>query len=95
MQTTVNGPTTVDFYWKVSSEAGYDFLEFYIDGELQDQISDSIDWEKKSYYTIPLGSHTLKWRYVKDSSASSGSDCGWVDKLNMGINSTNLSPLLQ
>ena len=23
--------------------------------------------------------HALKWRYMKDYGASSGSDCGWVD----------------
>jgi hypothetical protein len=29
------------------------------------------------------GSHTLKWTYVKDASVVSGSDCGWVDKLEL------------
>ncbi|UCE46623.1 MAG: hypothetical protein JSW47_13490, partial [Phycisphaerales bacterium] len=42
MQTTVNGAGTVSFYWKVSSEEDYDFLEFYIDGSLQDRISGSV-----------------------------------------------------
>ncbi|MCF7975345.1 MAG: discoidin domain-containing protein, partial [Phycisphaerae bacterium] len=31
MQTTVEGPGTVSFYWKVSSEVDWDFLDFYID----------------------------------------------------------------
>jgi hypothetical protein len=31
IQTTVSGPGTLGFYWNVSSEAKYDFLEFYID----------------------------------------------------------------
>jgi hypothetical protein len=44
LQTTVVGPGTLSFYWKVSSEAGYDFLEFYIDGVLQSgRISGSVD----------------------------------------------------
>jgi len=83
METTVSGPTTVSFYWKVSSEDGYDFLQFYLDHELQDSITGPVDWQQMMY-TLPSGSHTLFWRYVKDGSASSGNDCGWVDKLELG-----------
>jgi len=79
MQTVVEGPGVARFYWKVSSEAGYDFLEFYIDGARQDKVSGSTGWQQKTY-PIPAGSHTLKWRYVKDESVHFGSDCGWVDK---------------
>jgi hypothetical protein len=81
MLTTVVGRGTVTFYWKVSSEDGYDFLEFYIDSSLKDRISGSVDWQQKTYPIDTLGSHTLKWRYVKDGSVDSGSDCGWVDKV--------------
>ncbi len=81
MQTTVTGPTTVMFYWKVSSEEDFDFLEFYIDGSLQDRISGLVNWEQKTYTISTSGSHTLEWRYVKDKGTDSGSDCGWVDKL--------------
>jgi hypothetical protein len=81
MQITVNGPGTVSFYWKVSSETNYDFLEFYIDGIFRDRISGSVDWTQKTYLVVSSGSHTLKWRYYKDGSVDSGSDCGWVDKV--------------
>ncbi|MHC4484656.1 MAG: LamG domain-containing protein [Planctomycetota bacterium] len=81
MQTMVTGAGTVSFYWKVSSEEDYDFLEFYIDGSLQDQISGSVDWQQKTYTITTSDSHTLEWRYVKDKGTDSGSDCGWVDKL--------------
>jgi len=82
MQTTVSGKGTVKFYWKVSSEEDFDFLEFYIDGSLQDNISGSDgDWELQTYTISTSGSHTLEWRYVKDGSGDSGSDCGWVDKV--------------
>jgi len=85
MQTTVTGPTTVTFYWMVSSEAGYDFLEFYIDGSLEDQISGSVNWQQNTYTISTSGSHALKWRYVKDKGTDSGSDCGWVDKVEWVI----------
>jgi len=93
MQTTVSGAGTASFYWKVSSEADYDFLEFYIDGELQDQISGTVDWQQMTYAITGSGSHTLEWRYTKDEAVSEGSDNGWVDKLewNGGGQPANMS----
>ncbi len=81
MQTTVSGAGTVKFYWKVSSEATYDFLDFYIDSSLQDQISGEEDWHQMKYPITGSGSHTLEWLYFKDGATIDGNDCGWVDKL--------------
>lgn len=81
-QTTISGYTTIKFYWKVSSESGYDYLRFYVDGTLKNQISGTAAWAQKTY-TVTSGSHTIKWTYYKDGSVSSGSDCGWVDKLEL------------
>jgi hypothetical protein len=39
MQAKVSGTGTVKLYWKVSSEEDFDFLEFYIDGSLQEKSS--------------------------------------------------------
>ena len=79
-QTTVTGPGTLKFYWKVSSEANFDFLRFYIDGVEQERISGTVDWQQKTY-GISSGSHTLKWTYTKDGSVNRGSDCCWLDKV--------------
>ena len=82
LRTSVVGPGSLYFYWKVSSELDYDFLEFYIDDILQiERISGAVDWQPKSFW-ISSGTHTLKWVYKKDKDISSGSDCGWVDKVN-------------
>ncbi|MCP4218210.1 MAG: hypothetical protein GY765_26480 [bacterium] len=81
-QTTVSGVTSVSFYWKVSSESSYDYLNFYIDGTRQDRISGTVNWTQQTY-SVSSGSHTLKWTYDKDYSVSSGSDCGWVDRLQL------------
>ncbi len=78
--TTVTGAGTVSFYWKASTEADYDFLEFYLDGQMQDQISGEVDWTQMTYPITTAGSHTLEWRYFKDAGASGGEDCGWVDQ---------------
>ncbi|MDD3421678.1 MAG: S8 family serine peptidase, partial [Methanocellales archaeon] len=83
MQTSVTGPGNLSFYWKVSSEAGHDFLRFYIDDVEQNNISGNTSWAQKTY-SISSGTHTLKWQYSKDTSNSVGEDCGWVDKLEYG-----------
>jgi len=79
MQTTVSQAGTLKFYWKVSSETNYDYLRFYINGVQQASISGSTSWAQKSY-TVSAGA-TVKWAYTKDGSVSSGSDAGWVDKV--------------
>ena len=78
IQTTVTGPGTLTFYWKVSSESGWDFLHFYIDGVEQTKISGEVDWQQRTY-SIPSGSHILTWAYTKDDIISMGSDAGWLD----------------
>ncbi len=79
---------TLTFYYKVSSEATYDFLKFYIDGAQQNQWSGTVDWTQASY-TLAAGPRVLKWEYVKDGSVSNGSDCAWVDDIVFPA-STNL-----
>jgi hypothetical protein len=57
-------------------------LEFYIDEVFQDgSISGEVDWQKQNN-SIPAGSHTVKWRYMKYGSESSGQDAGWVDEVS-------------
>ena len=78
MQTTVAGPGTLSFWWKVSSESGWDYLEFWIDGVLTNRISGEVDWQQQTF-ALASGAHALRWRYAKDDSAVAGGDCGWVD----------------
>lgn len=84
MQFTVTGPGYLSFWWKASSESGFDYLKFYIDGVAQGSgISGNVDWTQVSGIAIPSGTHTLSWIYSKDNSVSSGSDAGWVDQIFM------------
>jgi PKD repeat protein len=80
IQTEVTGPGNLTFYWKVSSEADYDFLRFFLDGIEQANISSEVDWHQMSY-DISDGNHMLKWSYTKDEYVKAGSDCGWLDKV--------------
>src|SRR6266568_4864874 len=83
METTATGPATLSFYWKVSSESGWDLLHFYLDGVEQTSISGEVDWQQKTF-SIASGSHTLHWAYTKDAfCCAGGSDRGWVDQVQL------------
>jgi hypothetical protein len=90
IQTTVNSPGTVSFWWKVNSEQNYDWLSFYIDSVLQDRISGSLDTSTNLPVT-GSGTHTLKWEYTKNASTSDGSDCGWIDAFTFTATTYTLS----
>ena len=90
LQTTVVGPGTVTFWWKVLSLAP-DALEFTISGAVQETISGDVDWSFRSF-TVPAGTNTLKWRYYKDAQFNGAPDKGWVDQVTY---TTNPPPALQ
>jgi hypothetical protein len=68
----------VSFFRKVSSEPGYDYLRFYIDGSLKGSWAGEVDWEEVAF-PVSAGNHTFKWEYYKDAYVSNGSDCAWID----------------
>jgi uncharacterized delta-60 repeat protein len=80
LETVVFGPGPLSFWWKVSSETNYDYLEFYTNGVRVARISGEVDWQLQQYNLGP-GRITLRWRYMKDSVVSSGQDAGWVDQV--------------
>lgn len=75
------------FSYRVSSESGWDWFGFLIDGELVQKWSGEVEW---SDYSIPLqaGVHTFEWRYTKDFLNSAGEDAAFLDNVNLPIIST-------
>lgn len=76
----VEGPGAILFLWRVSSESGWDFLRYTVNGALRDEMSGESGWQYH-YHELPLGVHTLRWSYVKDSSVAEGEDRGWIDQV--------------
>lgn len=68
----------VVFARRVSSEANWDFLRFYIDGVLKASWSGITPWQAVTY-PVAAGTHTFKWSYTKDSSVNVGADAAWID----------------
>jgi len=80
VQANVSGPGLLNFWWKVSSEQFFDYLNFFVDGAQQASVSGEVDWQFQTF-DIGSGVHTLKWTYQKDSSVSAGLDAGWLDQV--------------
>ena len=75
---TDNG--TISFYWKVNSESGWDYLKFFLDGTLIQEISGTVSWTQVTT-NVSAGLRTFKWQYYKDSSVTTGLDTGWIDNI--------------
>lgn len=81
---------TLSFYLKVSSEQGFDFARFYIDGVQQvfeaansaTGLSGDTDWVPVSI-PITAGNHTFKWTYEKDDSYGGLEDAAWLDGVSL------------
>ena len=83
MQVTVQGPAELAFWWRVESEATFDFLNVSLDAAAPlDRISGNVDWAEKRI-TIPAGNHIVRWSYTKDGSVATGADAGWIDQVQV------------
>lgn len=82
VEAVVDGSGTLSFWWKVSSELGFDFLRFSIDEVEQGKLSGEVDWQQATFNLPGTGVHKLKWAYVKDESKTSGSDHAWLDQVS-------------
>ncbi|MFH1748868.1 MAG: M14 family zinc carboxypeptidase [Planctomycetota bacterium] len=81
------------FWYKVSSEANYDYFNFYIDDIQELHVSGYSSW---LYYmdTLSPGEHELRWEYVKDNSVNGGSDTVWIDDLQFNGDATEWTDIV-
>jgi hypothetical protein len=89
--TSVTGPGTLTFWWKVSSQTNADNLTFSLGGQLQSTISGEADWQQQTYY-LPAGTFSLEWTYTKDASGTNGQDKAWLDQVIYSAGAT--TPLI-
>jgi hypothetical protein len=82
VETSVTGPTALQFWWKVSSETNYDYLRVLIDGVTNQSICGEVDWQSRSL-SVTSGTHTVRWIYAKDGSLSKGQDAAWLDQVQI------------
>lgn len=72
---------SLKFFYKVSSETGYDFFSFKLNGIEMLKESGEIPWTPEAV-AIPAGLNKMEWIYMKDGSVSKGSDCAWIDMID-------------
>jgi carboxypeptidase D len=79
---------TISFWYRVSSEDGWDFFNFYINGNRVLHVSGTGGGWTPFETVLPTGSHELKWEYQKDGSVSEGSDAAWIDDVQLANDNT-------
>ncbi|MBI4659155.1 MAG: VCBS repeat-containing protein [Verrucomicrobia bacterium] len=78
METTVTGPGTFTYYYKVSSEANHDYFKVYKNGTEILSRSGEVDW---TYTSIALdsGSNVIRFQFSMDGAWGGGYNAAWVD----------------
>jgi hypothetical protein len=82
----------ISFFRKVSSESGWDYLKFYIDGQEQGSWSGQEGWSEESY-PVSAGTRTFKWTYIKDTGMTGGSDAAWIDDIRFPMSNSGELPM--
>jgi hypothetical protein len=84
LSTIVTGPGTLSFWWKASSAgAYYNYLRFYLDGNLQtiySANSTNHNWWQPVFY-LGAGVHSLNWEFQNYDTVTGG-NAGWVDQVS-------------
>jgi hypothetical protein len=78
----VTEPAEIKFNYKVSSEEGYDFLRFYVDGVEMASWSGLVDWTEVSF-PVSAGQHEFQWSYSKDDIVAANDDAAWIDFVHL------------
>ena len=72
---------TLSFDYRVSSESGYDKFAFSVGGSQKFEKSGEQNWQSYTFTASSAGSYAFVWKYEKDYSVASGSDCAWLDEV--------------
>ena len=75
---------SISFYYKVSSEANYDFLLFSNNKNELGKWAGNLDWTKAKFAAL-AGENNFAWKYTKDYSVSTGEDCAWIDYIVLPV----------
>jgi len=77
-------PDSLKFSYKVSSEPGYDYLSFKLNGTEILKKSGEIPWTRKAVY-VPAGYNQMEWIFAMDNSTLGGSNCAWIDLIDFTV----------
>jgi hypothetical protein len=79
------GARTVQFWYRVSSEAGWDHFRFLVGNTQMLEASGNTGlWVQSPVYDVSAAT-VVRFRFVRDSEGSAGSNCAWVDDIRVTI----------
>ena len=81
IRTVFEKDDSIRFYYKVSSEANYDYLLFKLNDAEVFKKSGEIPWTEIAV-PVTAGTNKMEWIYSKDQSVSNGADCAWIDLID-------------
>lgn len=83
LSVTVNGPSTLTFYWSSAADPNADFFyQFDIDGNYGDSLNGNTDWTLSGVYDLGPGLHTLTWTVVPNGDTNPA-DTGFLDEVTI------------
>jgi hypothetical protein len=74
-----NETDEIRFFRKTDCEVN-DHLKFYIDDELKQEWSGSLNWREMTF-PVTQGEHTFTWTYEKNATGTNGADHAWLDDI--------------
>ena len=80
VETTLVGPGTLSFKWKVPAGRG-DYARVYLDDVEQATINRKTEWQTASL-DIPAGEHVVRWSYERGSGSATGEDAAFLDDVD-------------
>ena len=80
MQMAVTGPGVLAFSWRLAAQTN-DVLAFMIGSAVKTNLVGQRGWERVEGIVVPAGKQALKWRFVKNASATAAGDTAWLDRM--------------
>ena len=72
------------FSYKLSTESGFDFFEFSLNGTNLLRESGITDWKNFSF-EVPAGSNTVRWVYRRDQANGDGMNAAFIDNVDLPL----------
>jgi hypothetical protein len=79
METTVTGPGSLSFWWKISADTANTAI-FSVNAQPAVQVSGDANWRVETI-DFTAGQATLRWTYTNVFNNSSRSNAAWVDEI--------------
>jgi hypothetical protein len=82
LQASFAAAGTVSFFHREETAAGWDFLQFYRNGVVQ-QTWSGVNAAAQYNAPVPAGNHTFVWRFERAGFVDAGQNAVWIDDITL------------